>query len=67
LLQIELNTSESHLVNVIDLSGRIVMTERTNGLNTTIDLNELSKGNYFIEVISNQGNVVFERKQVVKL
>ncbi len=67
MLQIELNTSESHLVNVIDLSGRIVMTERTNGLNTTIDLNELSKGNYFIEVISNQGNVVFERKQVVKL
>jgi hypothetical protein len=55
------------LIQIYDQLGRIIQTERfSNALSTgIIELNNLSKGIYFIEVTS-QNNLIGRKKMMVK-
>ena len=66
-VQLELSTSEKLNLSIFDITGRVVLTEKTNGIATIIDVSNLLPGNYFIEVKSLQGIIEYERKQFVKL
>lgn len=53
ILNIELNGSESYLVQINDVVGKIVSEEKINS-NTTLDLNNLEKGIYFVNISNNE-------------
>ena len=50
-------------VEIIDLSGRVVMTQTCNGNHTTIDLSPLQKGLYVVSVKTIKG---FTKQSIVK-
>ena len=46
---------EFNTIQIINISGQIVYSATVNGDQTTIDTSNLSAGNYFIRVITNEG------------
>ena len=47
-------------INVIDMTGRILITQRINNQNIQLNLSHLSKGIYFINFRNNLGGKVFK-------
>jgi hypothetical protein len=52
------------LVKIHDVAGREVLTQQINSDQTTIDISSLLKGNYFLQIISNN-NVICTKSVVV--
>lgn len=50
-------------INIVDLNGRLVYSESTNGLNTTIQVGTLSTGVYVVHVKTKEGSI---RRKIVK-
>lgn len=65
-LDIASETDQTLVLMLSDLSGRTVGNEQvqssSGGTRTTLDLNELNPGVYFIRVIKNNGEVLFTEK-----
>ena len=61
---IETNTSTKHILQVYDVTGKLVLFQIMNG-KTTIDANNLSEGIYNLSIISNEG-VINKRVVIVK-
>lgn len=66
-IQVELGSNETNTINIVDLSGRVIFTQNTNGVYTTVNLSSLAPGNYFLEVRTIDGSTMLNRKQVIKL
>jgi hypothetical protein len=64
LLNVALKNTSNAIVKLVDLNGRTVFSENvSNKFNLTIDMSNLAKGIYSLQVISNNG---VETKKVMK-
>ncbi len=52
------------VIRVTDLSGRAVLRQNVQGLNNRVDLGQLASGIYLIQVMTNEGRVLSQRKLV---
>ncbi|SRR5690554_4895533 len=50
------------IMQLVDISGKIISTKTGKSLRRTFDLNNLSKGIYFVKVFTENGQLVGERK-----
>ena len=53
ILNIEINESDSYVVRISDIIGKLVSEEKIHS-NTTLDLNTLDKGVYFVNISNNE-------------
>jgi hypothetical protein len=67
MVNIELETSEVNLINIIDLAGRVLLTQKSTGALSSVDMNDFAPGNYLVEIKSIDGNKLLSRKQLIKL
>jgi hypothetical protein len=51
-------------VSIVDVNGRVVMSEELNSQTLTLDLSEMAKGAYFVRITGDQATAV--RKLIVK-
>ncbi len=49
-------------LTILDVSGKVVYTQQVNDMFTTLDLQKLSKGVYFIKIIQPDGKVLHNEK-----
>lgn len=54
VLDLDLNTQKSVLINIYDANGKILKTVHNNSQKTTIDISDLLQGLYFISVTSDE-------------
>ncbi len=55
----QVNTTETiKNITVYDISGKLVKTEKTNGLSYTLDLSNAISGIYFLHIATNNGTVI---------
>jgi hypothetical protein len=66
-ITIELSSNDVQIINILDLTGRVVMTQNSSGELTTIDVDSFAPGNYLIEIKSVQGDDLLSRKKLIKL
>ncbi len=59
-----ISTTEDYKINIVDISGRVVYILETNTSNSQIDLSNIAKGIYFIE-LSNE-NEKINRKIIIE-
>lgn len=55
LITIEMSTLITGTVEVVDLNGKVLVTQSLNQLSSTLDLNTLSVGNYIVKITSENG------------
>ncbi len=67
VLNIELETSAIQVINIMDLTGRVVYTQKSVGIISTIDVSEFASGNYLIEVKSIEDDTLLSKKKLIKL
>ena len=65
MVTIELPNANRFLINVLDISGRTILTESSNSMTHNIQVGNLVNGSYFVEVVSD--GKILGRKQIVKL
>ena len=56
-LIIENNTSETLTLNIFDVTGKLIVNTSINKIKETIDLSQLAKGAYFVEILNTTNRV----------
>ncbi len=56
-----LSGSDNIVVNIIDLQGRTVLSNRVNGSNNSIDINNLSPGHYLIQITQDEEESIIKK------
>lgn len=64
VINIKLNNKSNALINILDLSGKLVKTTNVNGTSTSINTSDLTSGVYFVDVIN--GNNIETQKIVIR-
>jgi len=59
-LNIELNTSSQKSVQVVDVTGRVVVAAQTTGTNLQVDLSNVASGVYYVRIQSEQDSQVIK-------
>lgn len=55
IIQHTVQLAEDPILNIIDISGKNVKTEKLTSLNQTVDVSNFDSGIYFVSIISNKG------------
>jgi hypothetical protein len=63
-VMLKFSTSTKGSIIVYTIDGSEVLKGNINGFNTSVDLNNISKGLYFIAVIDQQGQIIANKKIV---
>lgn len=47
-------TTDETIVELVDISGRVISSQQVNGTSTTLNVSQLPAGTYFVNVIADQ-------------
>jgi hypothetical protein len=60
IFSVYLNTAETNTVELSDLSGRVIFSEKTNTSKVDVNISHLANGVYFVKITSNSRNEIIK-------